>query len=103
MLLQTPDPTPVPPLPPEIVVPPVEYPVVVQGFGGPEWWQGLPPPVFVLIVLAMISGAVIVLWPLVRAISRRIEGRTEDPELRREIEDLRMRVREIEGEQARFA
>ena len=80
-----------------------EFPVVVQGFGGPEWWQTLPPPIFVLIVLAMISGAVIVLWPLVRAISRRIEGRTEDPELRREIEDLRMRVREIEGEQARFA
>src|SRR5687768_16517575 len=95
--------TPAPPAPPQ--VPPFEIPepVIVQGFGGPEWWQTLPPPIFVLVVLAMISGAVIVLWPLVRAISRRIEGRTEDPELRREIEDLRMRVREIEGEQARFA
>jgi hypothetical protein len=56
-----------------------------------------------MVIFAIIAGSVIVLWPLVRAISRRIEGRTEDVELRREIEELRMRVREIEGEQTRFA
>ena len=87
---------------PDIPIPP-DFPVVVQGFGGPEWWQTLPPPVFVMVIFAIIAGSVIVLGPLVRAISRRIEGRTEDVELRREIEELRMRVREIEGEQARFA
>ena len=100
-MIQEPTPAPEPP----IAVPPIpEFdPVVVQGFGGPEWWQTLPPPIFVLVVLAIIAGSVIVLWPLVRAIARRIEGRTEDPEVRREIEELRMRIREIEGEQARFA
>ena len=102
--VETQVPTPAPPAPPEIVVPsPSEFPVVVQGFGGPEWWQTLPPPVFVMVVFAIIAGGVIVLWPLVRAIARRIEGRTEDPALRRELEELRMRVGEIEGEQARFA
>ena len=87
---------------PDIPIPP-DFPVVVQGFGGPEWWQTLPPPVFVMVIFAIIAGSVIVLWPLVRAISRRIEGRTEDVELRREIEELRMRVQEIEGDHARFA
>jgi Tfp pilus assembly protein PilO len=91
---------PTAPLPPAFEIP---DPVIVQGFGGPEWWQALPPPVFVMVIFAIIAGSVIVLWPLVRAISRRIEGRTEDVELRREIEELRMRVREIEGEQTRFA
>ena len=98
-MTQQPSTAPEPPFP-QIEIP---EPVIVQGFGGPEWWQTLPPPVFVMVIFAIIAGSVIVLWPLVRAISRRIEGRTEDVELRREIEELRMRVREIEGEQARFA
>ena len=100
MILHQDNPAPPPPTVPEFSIP---EPVIVQGFGGPEWWQTLPPPIFVMVIFAIIAGSVIVLWPLVRAISRRIEGRTEDPELRRELEELRMRVREIEGEQARFA
>ena len=100
ILQEPPEPTvPTAPTPPSFEFP---DPVLVQGFGGPEWWQTLPPPVFVMIVLSIIAGGVLVLWPLVRAIAHRIEGRTADPELRRELEDLRMRVREIEGEQARF-
>lgn len=80
-----------------------EFPIVVtQGFQRPPW-ETMPPMVFAIIIIAITAGAVAVLWPLMRALARRLEGRTHDPELRAEIEELRMRLHELEGQQLRVA
>lgn len=86
---------PQPPVPPDIIV-----------TSGPEIlppWMVLPPPVIVLSLIAMCAAAAIILYPLMRAIGRRIEGRGGDAELRHEVEDLRERVRELEAAQPRMA
>ena len=94
-----PSPTPAPLPPPEFPIP--DLPVVV-GQGGPPW-DAMPPQVFVLVFLAMIAGAVIILWPLMRALGRRLEGRVGDPALRAEMDDLRSRMLDVEGQQVRIA
>jgi len=89
----------VPPIPP---VPPI--PEVI--FQGPEIlppWMVMPAPVIALISIAMFAAAAVVLYPLFRAIGRRIEGRTADPALQREVEELRERVRDLEAGQGRYA
>ena len=75
---------------------------MVIGQGGPPW-EGLPPQVVVLIFFAMVAGAVIILWPLMRALGRRLEGRGSDPAVRAEIDDLRSRMLDVEGQQVRIA
>ncbi|MEO8227680.1 MAG: hypothetical protein ABI637_09615 [Gemmatimonadota bacterium] len=63
----------------------------------------MPPAVF-LIVLASLVAATIILWPLVRAFARRLEGRSAgDPALVGEIEELRARVNELEAGHGRMA
>ena len=76
--------TPAPPAPPEMVV--------VSG-GGP------PPELFVL--LALVLGAVL-LWPLIRALARRIEGRT-DRALQQQVDELEQRVSELSQREYRMA
>lgn len=68
-------------------------------------WESLPPQVVVLVLLALIAGTTIVLWPLVRAIARRIEGRggKETAHLQDEIDQLRERVAELEATQTSMA
>jgi Tfp pilus assembly protein PilO len=63
----------------------------------------MPPQVVVMILLAMIAAGVVILWPIARAIGRRLEGRQADPALRSEVEELRARVHELERQQARIA
>lgn len=58
-------------------------------------WEFLPPQAIVMIVFAVAGASVLILWPLVRAIARRIEGRT-NPKLAQEIETLRERVEAME-------
>ncbi len=94
MLLQTPAPSP--PSPPVIVqAPDVALPP----------WVILPPQVTGLIVLALIAGCTIVLWPLMRALARRLErGRVGlDPVLDSELEQLRARVADVEQLRHRLA
>jgi Tfp pilus assembly protein PilO len=89
----------VPPMPP---APPI--PEVI--FQGPEIlppWVLIPPPVIALIFILMIGAAAAVLYPLFRALGRRIEGRTADPALQHEVEELRERVRDLEAGQSRYA
>lgn len=69
----------------------------------PPPWVTLPPAVIVLVTLAMCAAAAVVLWPLMRAIGRRIEGRAHDPALQDELARLRARVDELEGAQLRVA
>ena len=89
--VQVPEIPPIPPIPPipEIqVLPP---------------WMVLPPQVIGLIGIAMVVGTVLVLFPIVRAIARRLEGRGVSQELLQQVEELRDRVRDLEASQHRVA
>ena len=63
----------------------------------------MPAPVFLLVMFAMLATVIIIFLPLMKAWARRIEGRGLDSnEVRAELDDLRMRMQELEGERARF-
>ena len=80
---------------PDIPLPPV----VIQQ----PPWETLPPQVVLLMVLGIVAGATIILWPLMRAIARRIEGRgRESAALREEIDHLRARLAEVDAVQSRL-
>lgn len=88
VVVQVPTP-PVPPIPPipEIqVLPP---------------WMTLPPQVVMLIAIAAVAGATLVLYPIARALARRLEGRGTSPELLAQVDELRERVRDLEVAQQR--
>jgi len=95
---------PVPPAPP---TPPAQFPggqVIVQPLPTPPPWLTLPPAVTLLITLGFFAACAVVLYPLVRAISRRLEGRPAvDPALRSEINELRHRLEDADVLQTRVA
>jgi len=63
-------------------------------------WMTLPPAVTVVISVAFFAACAVVLYPLMRAIGRRIEGRTgADPALAEEVGRLRARVADLEAMQ----
>ena len=63
----------------------------------------MPAPVFLLAMLAMLATVIIIFLPLMKAWARRIESKGLDAgEFRAELEDLRIRMQELEGERARF-
>jgi len=84
-------------------------PVIIGQFPFPEAptrapWEVLPPAVTLLIFVAVMGGAVMIFWPLMRAIARRIEGKVKaDPALLEEIDHLRSRVGDLEAMQHRMA
>jgi len=86
----------IPPMPPipDIPVPPILPP-----------WMVLPPQVIAMIALGFFAACALVLYPLMRAIARRIEGRLQgtDPTLKGEVEELRARLGDMEGLQLRVA
>src|SRR3954464_223275 len=90
MLLQgTP---PLPPIPPP-QAPPFD-PNLIFLTGG--------PPLVLMIVLAALTATVIILWPIMRAFGRRLEGRgTADAAVKAEIEHLPVRLGEVDSLQAR--
>ena len=91
---------PAPPVPPTPPMPPFPEVVVHTGWS-PEM---LPPPAIFLIIMAMILVSGAVLWPLMRAIGRRIENSGgNQAELARELDDLRLRVAELEERQGGLA
>ena len=64
------------------------------------------PPPYVMVAMVFIGGILVlgvVLWPLIRAWGRRIEGRSVDANMMNEIGQLRARVNELEHGQARMA
>ena len=82
--------------------PPPIPPVIVQDLPVPPWVT-LPPQVTLLIAVAFIAGVTIVLYPLMRAIARRIEGKVHDTRaLEAEIEQLRGRLGDVDQMQARL-
>src|SRR5215217_6832858 len=86
---------PTPPTPPTPQAPPFD-PNLIFLTGG--------PPLVLMIVLAALAATVIILWPIMRAFGRRLEGKSvADPALRAEVEQLHARIGEVEVLQARVA
>jgi Tfp pilus assembly protein PilO len=66
--------------------------------------SNLDAPAIVLIVLLVMTACTIVLWPLARALARRLEGRGgQDAALRAEVEQLHQRLGEVDQLQVRIA
>jgi Tfp pilus assembly protein PilO len=62
------------------------------------------PKAIVMIVLAVLTASVVILWPIMRAIGRRMEHKTgPDPSLKAEIDHLHQRLAEMEPLQTRVA
>ncbi len=62
-----------------------------------------PRTTALLIVVAIVAG-LLILWPIARAIGRRLEGRHPgDQDVREELEDLRARLAQLEAGQTRVA
>jgi len=86
MLFQTPTPPPAPP--------PMSQ---VFDFPALHWYQTISPQALTLISLGVVVGVVIIFYPLMRALARRLEGRAApDAALMAEVESLRQRVAELE-------
>lgn len=84
---------PVPPVPPPH---PFDPNLIFLNDGG--------PPTILLIVIAALAATVIILWPIMRAFGRRLEGRSEtDPALRADVENLHARLGEMDALQGRVA
>ena len=84
--------TPVPPVPP---TPPFDPNLVfIHG--------GMDKGVVAIVVFALIAATVI-LWPVMRALARRLEGKSVDPALRDEVDRLQHRLEEMDTLQVRMA
>jgi len=83
---------PVPPVPP---TPPFDPNLVfIHG--------GMDKGVVAIVVFALIAATVI-LWPVMRALARRLEGKSVDPALRDEVDRLQHRLEEMDTLQVRMA
>jgi hypothetical protein len=83
----------VPPLPPNPSPPSFDPNLLFMNHGG-----------VLLIIIAALTATVIILWPLMRAFGRRLEGSGgTDSALRAEVEHLHARLGEVETLQARVA
>jgi Tfp pilus assembly protein PilO len=62
------------------------------------------PPIALLIVLAALTAAVVILWPVMRAFARRVEGKGgADPALQAELEQMRAQFGDLDTLQHRVA
>jgi Tfp pilus assembly protein PilO len=83
----------VPPPPP---TPPFDPNLIFLNEGG--------PPLVLMIVIAALAAAVIILWPIMRAFGRRLEGRgTGDQALKADVEQLQLRLSEMDALHHRMA
>jgi Tfp pilus assembly protein PilO len=84
------------PVPPDIPFDPNFDPSMVLGPHGGE--------VIMMIVLAGLAACTIILWPIMRALGRRMEHKAgPDPMLKAEVEHLHQRLAELEPLQSRVA
>ena len=85
---------PAPPVPPP-VGPQFDPNLIFLNEGG--------PPIILLIVIAALTATVIILWPIMRAFGRRLEGRgAVDPAIKADIEHLHARLGEVDTLQSRI-
>ena len=83
-----------------------QLPVPPEAIFPPPFWVTMPPEAVVGIVLLVSVTATIVLWPIMRAIARRLEVRTRhdaDSALREEVTQLHAQLAEVEAMQGRLA
>ena len=97
LTLQSPPAPQVPEVPP---IPPIPEIVIHDS----SFWSGLPPFFIAIITIAAVAAGVVVLLPIVRALARAIDARTD----RRlgipvEVERLQERVAGLEALQPRLA
>jgi hypothetical protein len=86
----------IPPTPPTPQAPPFDPNLIFMNDGG--------PPIVLLIVIAALTATVIILWPIMRAFGRRLEGKgAGDPALRADVEQLHARIGEVDALQTRVA
>ena len=84
MLLQE----PIPPIPP--IGPQFDPNLIFMNDGG--------PPTVLLIVIAALTAMTIILWPIMRAFGRRLEGRGNvDSALRADVEQLHASLAEVDA------
>jgi hypothetical protein len=84
---------PAPPVPPPIG-PQFDPNLIFLNDGG--------PPIILFIVIAALAATVIILWPIMRAFGRRLEGRgTTDPALKADIDHLHARLVDVDTLQSR--
>jgi Tfp pilus assembly protein PilO len=76
----------IPPTPP---TPPLDPNLIFMQHSG--------PPTEFLITLIVMIAAVIILWPLMRALGRRLEGKGDNPALKAELEDLRQQLGDVDA------
>lgn len=82
---------PAPPVPPS---PQFDPNLFIMSDGG--------PPIVLLIVITALTAMVVILWPIMRAFGRRLEGRgNTDPALKADMEHLQARLGEVDSLQAR--
>jgi len=62
----------------------------------------LSDPAAVLITIAVMGTLLLLVWPLIRAFARRLEGGAASNELQAEVETLRSRVQQLEEGQGRL-
>lgn len=68
------------------------------------WMSANGPPAIVMIVLLSLVAATVILWPVMRALARRLEGKSAaDPALRAELTEVQHRLGEVDTLQMRVA
>ncbi len=83
---------PVPPAPP---VPPHVDPNLI-------WLSDGGPPAIVMIVFLALLATTVIMWPVMRALARRLEAKgTPDPILRADLDELQRRLGEVDTLQMR--
>ncbi len=88
---------------PQVVV---QAPPAPPPFGVEPPWMMLDPGQLMFIIVVAIVAATLVLWPIMRALGRRLEGRgsaDELAELRAEVEGLRAQLADVTGGFGRVA
>ncbi len=78
--------------------------IQIHEFPSPPFWVTMPPEAVTLMVLGVVAGVVIITWPLIRALAKRLEGRQgADAIALAEVEQLRVRMAELEQLSHRMA
>lgn len=76
--------------------PPFDPNVIFMQHGGPS--------TVLLMLIAALAAGVIILWPLMRAFARRLEGKSgTDPALRADLDQMQQRLGEVDALQHRVA
>jgi hypothetical protein len=66
------------------------------------WLSDGGPPAIVMIVFLALLAATVILWPVMRALARRLEAKgVPDPALRADLDDLHRRLGEVDTLQMR--